>query len=290
LAEKGFWENMGPRDLIDGGALSNYSVAWWDDQHFKQGVRTDSDLKEGESDLKRTTTKGVGGVEQRRRRLKQGQYQEEGGTAVNDDHDDDKDNNNDNDNDNNNDNDNDNNDNDNDNNDNDNNNNNTQHRRLKAATALTEGERIIIAAREKDLAQRSSRLGITRLLRKRFFVEEAVTRNAFQSADIDGSGFLESTRSRRSACDTYPKNVRRMLKLPVYVNEDDGSQVWCRKTCPEVSAEDEVNVCDCDSCRLWERTEYTELAARYIATTYFIPDVMHNTRKSTVTVGDAEGT
>ena len=195
---------MGPRDLIDGGALSNYSVAWWDDQHFKQGVRTDSDLKEGESDLKRTTTKGVGGVgEQRRRRLKQGQYQEEGGTAVNNDHDDDNDN-----------------DNDNDNNDNDN----TQHRRLKAATALTEGERIIVAAREKELAQRSSRLGITRLLRKRFFVEEAVTRNAFQSADIDGSGFLESTRSRRSACDTYPKNVRRMLKLPVYVNEDDGSQ------------------------------------------------------------------
>ena len=201
LAEKGFWENMGPRDLIDGGALSNYSVAWWDDQHFKQGVRTDSDLKEGESDLKRTTTKGVGGVgEQRRRRLKQGRYQEEGGTAVNNDHDNDDDNNNDNDND------------------------NTQHRRLKAATALTDGERIIVAAREKELAQRSSRLGITRLLRKRFFVEEAVTRNAFQSADIDGSGFLESTRSRRSACDTYPKNVRRMLKLPVYVNEDDGSQ------------------------------------------------------------------
>ena len=28
LAEKGFWENMGPRDLIDGGESSNYSVAW----------------------------------------------------------------------------------------------------------------------------------------------------------------------------------------------------------------------------------------------------------------------
>jgi hypothetical protein len=54
LAKNGFWENMGPRMLIDGGEETNASIPWWDDQHLKQGVRTDTDDIEG-TDVKRTT-------------------------------------------------------------------------------------------------------------------------------------------------------------------------------------------------------------------------------------------
>jgi len=247
LAKKGFWENMGPRMLIDGGEETNASIPWWDDQHLKQGVRTDTDDIDG-TDVQRTTG--------RRRRLNKGIYH-----VLNDhlggDHHHHKHN---------------------------------EQRNLKEnlkQKELTDGEKIIKERKEKDLRQKNERLTITMLLRKRFFVEEIITRNSFNAADIDGSGFLEKARSRRSACDSYPKHVRRMLKLPMYINEEDGSQVWCRKICPGASPDDDAS-CDCDMCRYWERNEYTELAARYVHSTYFIPDPMYNTRKSKVRSSSGE--
>jgi hypothetical protein len=78
-----------------------------------------------------------------------------------------------------------------------------------------------------------------------------------------------------------------MLKLPMYINEEDGSQVWCRKICPGASPDDDAS-CNCDMCRYWERNEYTELAARYVHSTYFIPDPMYNTRKSKVRSSSGE--
>ena len=257
LAEKGHWENMGPRALIDGGDDTNASVAWWDAQHLQQGVRTDSDGNGDEIKMARRRRR------RRRRRLHSGTYQ--------------------------------------------------QHRNLKddvpddMSNKLTKSEYALYAARALDFKQREERLKITKLLHRRFSVPETVTRNAFRAADLDGSGFIEAKRSRRAICEAYPKNVRRMLKLPVYVNEEDGAQVWCRKECPkpvkalaEESAEDDLTtsaaietapapsgagsgdeaVCDCNLCRDWERTEYTELAARYVHPTYFIPDPLFNTRKT----------
>ena len=293
LAEKGYWENMGPRDLIDGGESTNASIAWWDEQHFKQGVRTDSD--DTESDLKMT---------RRRRRLNAGTYHSvsrnlNSDNAMNSMSD------------------------------------SALHDELMVDSAnydsakyikATESERKFFRAQLKDNKERQLRLEITNVLRKRFSVQEAITKNAFRAADLDGSGFIEGKRSRRTICEAYPKNVRRMLKLPVYMNEEDGSQVWCRKKCPKTAEElakeaeaaaaaeaaellgegelgegelatedaalsgttpsaggqgnEEDRICDCDVCRNWERNEYTELASKFLYSIYFIPDPMFNTRRT----------
>jgi predicted outer membrane repeat protein len=74
LTDVGFWENMGPRDLLEGEIQGvpiginpedvvqrdRASNAWWDEMHAQQGIRTDED-----SDVGLEQVTGIGNQERR---------------------------------------------------------------------------------------------------------------------------------------------------------------------------------------------------------------------------------